>query len=169
MVPILSRWWMMRERQSTASSTANQIRVSRTLQGRRLIRCPWLILTMPSGIFTMPLLTKTFPAGQCSFRWFFKLKIKIFKHDNFLTSGYDIWWSRKVWVQSIWSNQGLVSGWLSSDSSRWDLMMLIMKGYMMMISLIGKITLNRNPRNYFAEVEQLAFSPAHLVPGIEPR
>jgi len=33
---------------------------------------------------------------------------------------------------------------------------------------VGKITLNRNPRNYFAEVEQLAFSPAHLVPGIEP-
>ena len=34
---------------------------------------------------------------------------------------------------------------------------------------VGKIVLNRNPRNYFAEVEQLAFSPAHLVPGIEPR
>ena len=49
-------------------------------------------------------------------------------------------------------------------------MMVMMKGYMMiMMSLIGKITLNRNPRNYFAEVEQLAFSPAHLVPGIEPR
>ena len=28
--------------------------------------------------------------------------------------------------------------------------------------------LNRNPRNYFAEVEQIAFSPAHMVPGIEP-
>ena len=27
--------------------------------------------------------------------------------------------------------------------------------------------LNRNPKNYFAEVEQLAFSPAHVVPGIE--
>merc|ERR1712001_694320 len=33
---------------------------------------------------------------------------------------------------------------------------------------VGRITLNRNPRNYFAEVEQIAFSPAHLVPGIEP-
>ena len=29
--------------------------------------------------------------------------------------------------------------------------------------------LNRNPTNYFSEVEQIAFSPAHLVPGIEPR
>lgn len=33
---------------------------------------------------------------------------------------------------------------------------------------VGRIVLNRNPENYFAEVEQLAFSPAHLVPGIEP-
>ncbi|XP_013782139.1 catalase-like isoform X1 [Limulus polyphemus] len=33
---------------------------------------------------------------------------------------------------------------------------------------VGKMVLNRNPKNYFAEVEQLAFCPAHLVPGIEP-
>lgn len=33
---------------------------------------------------------------------------------------------------------------------------------------VGKFTLNRNPANYFAEIEQLAFAPAHLVPGIEP-
>ena len=33
---------------------------------------------------------------------------------------------------------------------------------------VGKLVLNRNPKNYFAEVEQIAFSPAHLVPGIEP-
>nr|QQL94339.1 catalase [Prodiamesa olivacea] len=32
---------------------------------------------------------------------------------------------------------------------------------------VGKMTLDRNPNNYFAEVEQIAFSPAHLVPGIE--
>lgn len=33
---------------------------------------------------------------------------------------------------------------------------------------IGKITLNENAKNYFAEVEQAAFSPSHMVPGIEP-
>jgi len=33
---------------------------------------------------------------------------------------------------------------------------------------IGKLTLNQNPKNYFAEIEQAAFSPSHLVPGIEP-
>ncbi len=33
---------------------------------------------------------------------------------------------------------------------------------------VGKMVLDRNPTNYFAEVEQLAFSPANMVPGIEP-
>jgi hypothetical protein len=33
---------------------------------------------------------------------------------------------------------------------------------------IGKLTLNRNPDNYFAEVEQAAFNPANFVPGIGP-
>lgn len=32
---------------------------------------------------------------------------------------------------------------------------------------VGKITLNENPENYFAQIEQAAFSPAHLIPGIE--
>ncbi|KIJ53411.1 hypothetical protein M422DRAFT_155306 [Sphaerobolus stellatus SS14] len=32
---------------------------------------------------------------------------------------------------------------------------------------IGKVVLNENPQNYFAEIEQAAFSPSHLVPGIE--
>ena len=32
---------------------------------------------------------------------------------------------------------------------------------------IGKIVLNKNSDNYFAEIEQAAFSPSHLVPGIE--
>jgi len=33
---------------------------------------------------------------------------------------------------------------------------------------VGKLTLNKNPQNYFAETEQAAFSPSHVVPGIEP-
>lgn len=32
---------------------------------------------------------------------------------------------------------------------------------------VGKLTLNRNPDNFFAETEQVAFHPAHLVPGID--
>ncbi|KAL7424303.1 hypothetical protein Q5752_001893 [Cryptotrichosporon argae] len=33
---------------------------------------------------------------------------------------------------------------------------------------IGRMVLNENPKNYFAEVEQAAFNPSHMVPGIEP-
>ena len=33
---------------------------------------------------------------------------------------------------------------------------------------VGVMTLNRNPEDYFAEVEQIAFSPSHMIPGIEP-
>ncbi|WP_344719912.1 catalase [Nesterenkonia halobia] len=30
---------------------------------------------------------------------------------------------------------------------------------------VGTLTLNRNPQNFFAEIEQAAFSPANMVPG----
>ncbi len=32
---------------------------------------------------------------------------------------------------------------------------------------VGKLTLNRNPENFFAETEQVAFHPGHIVPGID--
>ncbi len=33
---------------------------------------------------------------------------------------------------------------------------------------LGRMVLDRNPTNYFAEVEQAAFSPANFVPGVGP-
>jgi catalase len=35
------------------------------------------------------------------------------------------------------------------------------------IEIIGRMVLDRNPDNFFAETEQVAFCPAHLVPGID--
>jgi catalase len=35
------------------------------------------------------------------------------------------------------------------------------------VQRIGKLTLNRNPDNFFAETEQVAFHPGHIVPGID--
>ncbi|AHC85400.1 MULTISPECIES: catalase HPII [Pseudomonas] len=35
------------------------------------------------------------------------------------------------------------------------------------VTPLGKMVLNRNPDNFFAEVEQVAFCPAHIVPGID--
>jgi catalase len=33
---------------------------------------------------------------------------------------------------------------------------------------VGRLVLNRNPENFFAEIEQSAFEPANMIPGIEP-
>lgn len=35
------------------------------------------------------------------------------------------------------------------------------------VQIIGTMTLNRNPENFFAETEQVAFDPGRLVPGID--
>ncbi len=35
------------------------------------------------------------------------------------------------------------------------------------VRIVGKMTLNRNPDNFFAETEQAAFHPGHIVPGID--
>ncbi|RAH45830.1 catalase catB [Aspergillus brunneoviolaceus CBS 621.78] len=35
------------------------------------------------------------------------------------------------------------------------------------ITKLGKMTLNRNPRNYFAETEQVMFQPGHIVRGVD--
>lgn len=35
------------------------------------------------------------------------------------------------------------------------------------LRIIGKLTLNRNPENYFSDIEQVVFHPQHLVDGIE--
>ena len=35
------------------------------------------------------------------------------------------------------------------------------------VQLVGKMVLNRNPDNFFAETEQVAFHPGHVVPGID--
>lgn len=37
-----------------------------------------------------------------------------------------------------------------------------------LIGPVGRMTLNRNPTDYFTQVESAAFSPANMVPGIEP-
>ena len=38
---------------------------------------------------------------------------------------------------------------------------------MVPVKLIGKMVLNRNPENFFAETEQVAFLPGNIVPGID--
>ncbi|MFD1770821.1 catalase [Sphingobacterium suaedae] len=35
------------------------------------------------------------------------------------------------------------------------------------VRIVGRMVLNRNPDNFFAETEQVAFHPGHIVPGID--
>ncbi|WP_199503855.1 catalase [Qipengyuania sp. YIM B01966] len=35
------------------------------------------------------------------------------------------------------------------------------------VQIVGRMTLNRNPDNFFAETEQVAFLPSNIVPGID--
>jgi catalase len=35
------------------------------------------------------------------------------------------------------------------------------------LQMVGQMVLDRNPDNYFAETEQVAFCPSHLVPGLD--
>jgi len=38
---------------------------------------------------------------------------------------------------------------------------------MVPVQIVGRLVLNRNPDNFFAETEQVAFHPGHVVPGID--
>ena len=51
----------------------------------------------------------------------------------------------------------------------WDLLdaTKIIPEELVPITPLGKLVLDRNPDNYFAETEQVAFCPGHIVPGID--
>jgi catalase len=57
------------------------------------------------------------------------------------------------------------------EAAKWDFDVLdatkIVPEEMVPVRPIGKMTLNRNPENFFAETEQVAFHPGHVVPGID--
>ncbi|HSD08939.1 catalase [Flavobacterium sp.] len=58
-----------------------------------------------------------------------------------------------------------------SDEHKFDFDLLdptkIVPEELVPVTIIGKIVLNKNPDNFFAETEQVAFHPGHVVPGID--
>ncbi|GBP94565.1 Catalase [Eumeta japonica] len=52
-----------------------------------------------------------------------------------------------------------------ADFDPFDVTLLWPKGHYPLLP-VGKLILNRNPSNYFADVEKVAMNPGHLVPGI---
>ncbi len=78
-------------------------------------------------------------------------------HENIAQGNFPSW---NVYVQIMTPEQ--------AKSYKFDPFDLTKVWYQSDFPLIpfGRMVLNKNPENYFAEVEQSAFSPANLVPGI---
>ncbi|WP_422656977.1 catalase [Paenibacillus sp. EC2-1] len=68
----------------------------------------------------------------------FELGIQIIKEDEEFNFDFDILDPTKLWPEEL-----------------------------IPVRIIGKMTLNRNTDNFFAETEQIAFHPGHVVPGID--
>ncbi|CAG9331316.1 unnamed protein product [Blepharisma stoltei] len=78
---------------------------------------------------------------------------------NYISQGKEAIW--KFSVQVIPFEEGLHYKWdIYDDTKVWP-----HSDYPLIE--VGRVVLNRNPTNYFFEVEQSAFSPANMVPGIE--
>ncbi len=56
-----------------------------------------------------------------------------------------------------------------ADKLDWDVLdaTKIIPEEMIPVRIIGRMTLDRNPDNFFAETEQVAYCPANVVPGID--
>jgi len=79
---------------------------------------------------------------------------------NHIASGKEAVWIMKVQIMP--AAQGLTYKWDIFDPTK------IWPHADYPVQSVGRLVLNRNPTNYFAEVEQAAFNPGHFVPGIEP-
>ena len=104
--------------------------------------------------------------------------IKNFTFDEALTTGgYNAYYSSQELYEAIakgnfpsWTMYVQVMPEAQAETYKWDVYDVTKvwphADYPLME--VGKLTLGKLPINYFAEVEQVAFSPANLVPGIEP-
>jgi catalase len=59
----------------------------------------------------------------------------------------------------------------AEDENKYDFDLLdptkIVPEELVPVQIIGRMVLNKNPDNFFAETEQIAFHPGHVVPGID--
>lgn len=68
----------------------------------------------------------------------FEFGVQMIREDEEFNFGFDILDPTKIWPEEL-----------------------------IPVRIIGKMTLNRNTDNFFAETEQIAFHPGHVVPGID--
>ncbi|XP_052807912.1 catalase-like isoform X1 [Mya arenaria] len=129
------------------------------------------------GSHTFKLVNKEGKAVYCKFHWKCDQGIKNLSADSAgEISGTDPDYAMRDLYNAIaegnspsWSLKIQVMTYEEAERFRWnpfDLTKIWPQGEFPLIP-VGRMVLNRNPKNYFAEVEQIAFSPAHMIPGVE--
>src|SRR5680860_41086 len=129
------------------------------------------------GIHTFRLINKEGKAHFVKFHWKPKLGVHSVTWDEAVKiSGADSDFHRRDLWDAIESGQ--FPEWElglqiipEADEHKYDFDLLdatkLVPEEMVPVKIIGKMTLNRNPENFFAETEQVAFLPGNIVPGID--
>ncbi len=129
------------------------------------------------GIHTFRLINKEGKAHFVKFHWKPKLGVHSLTWDEAVKiSGADSDFHRRDLWDAI--EAGQFPEWElgiqvvpEEDEHKFDFDLLdatkLIPEEMVPVKIIGKMTLNRNPENFFAETEQVAFLPGSIVPGID--
>ncbi|UZO82340.1 catalase [Aquimarina sp. ERC-38] len=129
------------------------------------------------GIHTFRLINKEGKAHFVKFHWKPKLGVHSVTWDEAVKiSGADSDFHRRDLWNAI--DTGSYPEWelgiqvvAEEDEHKFDFDLLdatkLIPEEMVPVEIIGKMVLNRNPENFFAETEQVAFLPGNIVPGID--
>ena len=129
------------------------------------------------GIHTFRLINKKGEAHFVKFHWKPKLGVHSVTWDEAVKiSGADSDFHRRDLWDAI--EAGNYPEWElgvqivpEADEHKYDFDLLdptkLIPEEMVPVKIIGKMVLNRNPENFFAETEQVAFMPGSIVPGID--
>ena len=129
------------------------------------------------GIHTFRLINKEGVSNFVKFHWKPKLGVKSITWDEAVKiHGADADFHRRDLWDAI--EAGHFPEWElgfqivpEEDEHKFDFYLLdptkLIPEEMVPVKIVGKMTLNRNPDNFFAETEQVAFHPGHIVPGID--
>ena len=129
------------------------------------------------GIHTFRLINKEGKATFVKFHWKPKLGVhSVAWNEAQKISGFDADFHRRDLFEAI--ENGAYPEWElgvqiipEEDEHKFDFDLLdstkLVPEELVPVKIVGRMVLNRNPDNYFAETEQVAFCPSHIVPGID--
>ena len=129
------------------------------------------------GIHTFRLINKEGKATFVKFHWKPKLGVhSVAWNEALKISGFNSDFHRQDLFDAI--DNGAYPEWEfgvqiipEEDEHKFDFDLLdstkLVPEELVPVKIVGRMVLNRNPDNYFAETEQVAFCPSHIVPGID--